>query len=712
MNWRVVVGVLLIGCGSDGESMPHDGAIDSGSGGDAILVATDPAGNPTTSLDFGAALVGQSSTAKLVVANSGTGTSGPIALAIAGTHANDFAFDDQLTTCAGLALEAGASCNVVLVFRPTASGTRLGSLTISTQSGGTTTIALAGQAAVPDLHFVPTSFTFAPVEIGQTAYTSLELRNDGADTVSIDGLVVSGTSFLRGLSTCGASLAPASSCDITVSVTPQTLGTAQGSLVVTSDGLDFVAMLSAPAVHRVSISRSGNGTGTITSSPAGIACGSACTALFVGDVVLTAAAGPGSALTGWSVPACGTGSTCIVPAEVDPVTVVASFALTGSGQLDVTFAGDAPGELQVTDDYTGEILATCFASCSVPVDPGDRIEIQAVTPSTFGGFAGACTGTSVPCKFTATAGLNSVTAAFNKDPHERWTRLLPGDQLQSVGYDSAGNLLVGSGTRLIKLSPTGSTLWTQTRSAAVFAIGPGDTIYIHAGTALVKLASDGSELWTRPTDTNTNTCARSHIQALRCIAVGADGAVAIHGTGVGRWDAAGTPTWSKPVSFGTNGIGIDLQGVVVVAVESLETMSALRFAAADGAALSPLQDVTPSYRGMLSIDPGGRLLTCSALRDYVHYSVEGITSGSIENEGLGEVQTAIVSNATGQVGLGYTHDSGWSAMGPDWGVTRYLNLDYGSGFLDLAISPAGKVALIGWYHSLTFDGNWIQTFDP
>jgi hypothetical protein len=68
--------------------------------------------------------------------------------------------------------------------------------------------------------------------------------------------------------------------------------------------------------HLLTVSRSGNGLGAVTSSPAGIACSIAtCTAPFTnGSTVTLSAAGiNGAKFTGWSGAGCTGTSTCLVP---------------------------------------------------------------------------------------------------------------------------------------------------------------------------------------------------------------------------------------------------------------------------------------------------------------------------------------------------------------------------------------------------------------
>jgi len=76
---------------------------------------------------------------------------------------------------------------------------------------------------------------------------------------------------------------------------------------------------------RLVITRKGTGVGTVTSTPAGIACGSACTETVGAgaSVTLGAAAASGSTFSGWSG-GCSGGAACTVTLNAD-TTVIATF---------------------------------------------------------------------------------------------------------------------------------------------------------------------------------------------------------------------------------------------------------------------------------------------------------------------------------------------------------------------------------------------------
>jgi hypothetical protein len=158
----------------------------------------------------------------------------------------------------------------------------------------------------------------------------------------------------------------------------------------------------------LTVTRAGSGTGSVTSSPAGIDCGTDCAHGFpVGtSVTLTAAPGAFSIFTGWSGDCSGTNETCTVLVD-DVKSVTANFQ--GSGfALTVTKAGSGIGT--VTSDPPG---IDCGATCGANYPSGTVVTLTAMpgAGSVFSSWSGACTGTG-SCVVTMNA-AKSVTATFD-----------------------------------------------------------------------------------------------------------------------------------------------------------------------------------------------------------------------------------------------------------------------------------------------------------
>ena len=82
-------------------------------------------------------------------------------------------------------------------------------------------------------------------------------------------------------------------------------------------------------LHSLTINKSGDGQGTILSTPSGINCGSSCNFNFANNttVILTAVTDPGNKFSGWSGEGCSGTKTCTVIMNFNK-SVTANFTLS------------------------------------------------------------------------------------------------------------------------------------------------------------------------------------------------------------------------------------------------------------------------------------------------------------------------------------------------------------------------------------------------
>ena len=162
----------------------------------------------------------------------------------------------------------------------------------------------------------------------------------------------------------------------------------------------------------LTLSKSGSGSGTVTSSPAGISCGSTCSASFDSgtSVTLTATPSGGSVFAGWSGGGCSGTGTCTVTVNAD-TTVTATFnASSQTFTLQTTLAGSASGT--VTSSPAG---INCGSDCSevYAINTSVTLTASAGSGASFKEWGGACNGTSTTCTITMSA-AKSATATFSK----------------------------------------------------------------------------------------------------------------------------------------------------------------------------------------------------------------------------------------------------------------------------------------------------------
>jgi subtilisin family serine protease len=165
----------------------------------------------------------------------------------------------------------------------------------------------------------------------------------------------------------------------------------------------FYGPAASPVPFTLTVTLTGSAGGVVTSTPAGIDCGSDCTEPYPGGTTVTLSATPaaGHAFGGWSGACAGQGDPCTVTMSADQQ-VSASFVSLFT--LTVATAGSGA----VTSSPAG---ISCGADCSESYVSGTAVTLTA-TPAAgyaFGGWSGACAGQGNPCTVAMTA--DQVVAA-------------------------------------------------------------------------------------------------------------------------------------------------------------------------------------------------------------------------------------------------------------------------------------------------------------
>jgi hypothetical protein len=233
------VSVLIAGCASYG---PHTPAPEP----NLVLSAL--------SFNFKTVVVGQSATQTLHLTNSGNA---PLQISSISLSNKQFAISGPSlprTVLPALGLD------YTLAFTPTIPGNASASLTITSNAPQSIpAISLAGVAekVVVSLQITPSSINFGNQNVQTTTTKNVVLQNTGDVNVTISGVTAVGSGFgFSGVSP-GFSLSPNQQVTFQVWFRPQTSGTASGSL----------SILSANLVSPESVSLSGDGISSTTSSP-------------------------------------------------------------------------------------------------------------------------------------------------------------------------------------------------------------------------------------------------------------------------------------------------------------------------------------------------------------------------------------------------------------------------------------------------------------
>ncbi len=289
------------------------------------------------------------------------------------------------------------------------------------QTGDTCTITITAATAV-GLSFEPIPYDIA-LSVGahgQVAASPAGISCGASCTTYPYGTTVTFTATPD----TGYSLAAFSGC------TPGAANTC--TLVVTGS-----ATVSASFVintYQVTVTKAGNGSGSVVFLDAGIPCGSGCMSYDYGTVGvrISAAADTGSTFTSWS--GCksvdATTGDCIVD-------VAGTQAVTATFTLDkhtVTVTRSGAG--------TGTVSATginCGTTCSASIDYGTSLTLTGTpgTGSVFAGWTGGgCSGTATPCVVSVTADV-TVDARFDKASYNVAVTK-SGSGTGTIGFSAAG----------------------------------------------------------------------------------------------------------------------------------------------------------------------------------------------------------------------------------------------------------------------------------
>jgi hypothetical protein len=170
------------------------------------------------------------------------------------------------------------------------------------------------------------------------------------------------------------------------------------------------------SMFNLAAAKAGTGTGLVSSSPAGIVCGTTCSYNYLAGTVVTVATTPssGSVFRGWSGGGCTGTATCTLTGN-GSVTVTATFDTSSTSPTPptsptYTLSVITKGPGSISSDSGG---ISCGSLCSAAYASGTVVTLTA-TPgkgARFGGwFGGGCTGTG-NCTVTLDKAI-SVTAAF------------------------------------------------------------------------------------------------------------------------------------------------------------------------------------------------------------------------------------------------------------------------------------------------------------
>ena len=212
--------------------------------------------------------------------------------------------------------------------------------------------------------------------------------------------------------------------------------------------------LAAPVQSTVTVSKIGSGT--VTSDPAGINCGTDCNENYLQNstVTLTATTDAGYAFTSWTGACTGTSPTCTLTLDTNKAVTANFFKVYN---LSVTKTGNGT----ITSIPAG---INCGTDCSEDVIANTNVTLTAApaSDSAFTGWSGACTGTASTCAVSMTA-AKTVSATFKPIATLNVSKAGTGGGLVTssptginCGTDCSENYIQGTSVTLTAKADTGS----------------------------------------------------------------------------------------------------------------------------------------------------------------------------------------------------------------------------------------------------------------
>ena len=359
-------------------------------------------------LQMGSVVVGNSTGLFTVeVTNTGQETMNVPTFAVSGANAADFALSapTDVTACT-VALTPGLTCSIQVTFSPTLIGVESAMLTVTGSNAlpGVATVSLSGTGTpLILLEASPAQVSFPATMVGSASVgQTVTLSNLGRQTADLLQVNLTGPySVVTALTTCGTTLATASSCTVGVNFDPTASGDQPGVLTATVSN-QGVAALTVP------LDGTGVAVGGILLSPTQMTFGSTLVNSTSTEQTLTVTNSGQAALAGVSIGITGqatgnyslTGNTCAslaagtlaVGASCTTGVVFTPTSLgieTGTVTVSSTSLGVTPGVVSLVGDGipAGALTASPMVASFGAVTVGETGPAQTVTLTNAGATA-------------------------------------------------------------------------------------------------------------------------------------------------------------------------------------------------------------------------------------------------------------------------------------------------------------------------------------
>ncbi|MGA8408254.1 MAG: choice-of-anchor D domain-containing protein, partial [Candidatus Acidiferrales bacterium] len=328
-----------------------------------------------SSISFGNLAIGLSTTKTVTLSNTGTGILIISGISVAGPGFS--ASGPHLP----IALSAGQSTTISVVFKPTAGSSAAGTITITSNAlepamdvaltgTGTTTAALSAS---------PSSVAFGSVTVGSEVTKTVQLANSGSGNVTISGMTFSGA----GISVTGlavpASLSAGKDVTLTVTYKPSSAGALAGKVSIASNASDPSVVLSLSGTATTSP------TSALTATPSSVTFGNVVLGTQSSQTIRLANSGTASVIVSGLAPS-------VATVSVSGLSVPLTLAPGASANFTAAFKPTAASSI------SGKITVTSNASdSSMPINltgTGEAAVKQLTASPTSVSFGSAAVGSS------------------------------------------------------------------------------------------------------------------------------------------------------------------------------------------------------------------------------------------------------------------------------------------------------------------------------
>jgi hypothetical protein len=203
------------------------------SGSSVLLFGTSISGSEmsvTGSFNFPDTEVGKNSSGGITISNSGTLAIANVAFSLSGPDGTSFSYPSN--QCSSIA--AGAACSIPITFSPSRPGDFYASISIVSNAGNSPRIVSltgTGITVEPAATLSVASLNFGNQDQGTKSAASIVTLTNPS-TVSLMISSISSSADFPETNTCGSSLAPSASCQISVAFLPSRTGSETGALTI------------------------------------------------------------------------------------------------------------------------------------------------------------------------------------------------------------------------------------------------------------------------------------------------------------------------------------------------------------------------------------------------------------------------------------------------------------------------------------------------